>query len=319
MYTIEDVKSRLDNINSVLAVNYTNEVGKRIKEYTVSYRQSGETILGRVDLYFPLFEREIQKRNLPEELKYIAVVESHLDPMAKSKSGAIGLWQFMRATGRMKGLKIDNYLDERKDPEKSTAAALEYLSDLYNRFGDWTLAVAAYNCGPGNVRKAIRRGNSKDYWEIRHHLPRETQKYVPRIIAAMYLMRYYHYHDLSPRNVETDLMYTREVNDGKAHNFYTLAKDLEMDFNTLKQLNPQFQTQYFPKNTGHLTLIIPDSKYELYLEKYDPEVYNAIVKRRRQDALRQKIKEQLMLQKSREVTPVEPLDLIEPSFLVLND
>jgi len=159
-YTTADIKDRLNNLSTVLDIEYTQEVGKRIREYTVSYRVSGEKILGKVDMYFPIFNQEIRRRGLPEELKYVAVVESHLNPNARSKSGAVGLWQFMKSTAKMQGLTINDVIDERKDPVKSTAAALDYLEYLHGKFGNWTLAIAAYNCGPGNVRKAIRsRGN----------------------------------------------------------------------------------------------------------------------------------------------------------------
>ena len=248
------IKNRLDNLSSVIEINYTNEVGRRIRDYTVNYRIAGERILGRVDLFFPLFEQEIAKRNLPEELKYIAIVESNLDPMAYSKAGASGLWQFIKSTGRMQGLKIDRYIDERRDPEKSTKAALDYLSMLYGEFDDWTLAIAAYNCGPGNVRKAIRRGNSTNFWQIRKYLPNETQKYVPRIIAAMYLMQYYHAHDLIPRRVDEDLKYVEKINDGKHHNFYKLSQELGVSYKLIRSLNPQFGTNSIPKNNGSLTL-----------------------------------------------------------------
>lgn len=274
------IKNRLENLSSVIEINYTPEVGRRIREYTVNYRVAGERILGRVDLFFPMFEEEIDKRNLPDELKYIAVVESNLDPTAYSNAGAVGLWQFIKSTGRMKGLKIDNYIDERKDPQKSTEAALEYLIDLYDEFDDWTLAMAAYNCGPGNVRKAIRRGKSRDFWEIRRFLPNETQKYVPRIIAAMYLMQYYHAHELVPENVNEDMRNIVTIKDGRSHNFSKLSKDLEIPFKMLKSLNPQYKTNYFPKNTGQLNLVIPASKYDLYLSTYDEEAYKDLLAQR---------------------------------------
>ncbi len=276
-YSVQDVKERLSNLSSIIDINYTPEVGRRIKEYTVNYRKAGERILGRVDLYFPLFDAELDAMDLPEDIKYIAVVESNLEPTAKSKSGASGLWQFIKSTGRMQGLVINNYIDERNDPKKSTKAALEYLSYLYDSFGDWTLAFAAYNCGPGNVRKAIRRGGSKDYWSIRKHLPNETQKYVPRIIAAMYLLKYYHAHDLQPRLIDEDIRRTVKIQDGIGHNFYKLSQALDMDYNTLRYLNPTFKTKSFPKNDGHLTLVIPSSRERIYLATYQPKIYAAMM------------------------------------------
>ena len=284
------IMSRLDNLSSVIEINYTPEVGRRIREYTVNYRVAGERILGRVGRFFPLFESEINKRNLPDELKYIAVVESNLDPTAHSNAGAAGLWQFVSATGRMHGLTINNYVDERKDPVKSTSAALDYLTYLYEEFGDWTLAIAAYNCGPGGVRKAIRRGNSTNFWDIRFHLPNETQKYVPRIIAAMYLMQYYHAHELIPQDVSEELTNVVEINDGKRHNFTKLAEDLGVSYKTIRKLNPQFKSNYIPKNKGQFTLVIPRSKYEKYLELYDRKALGDLLRERKEH---QEMKERL--------------------------
>ena len=280
-YSVEVIKDRLDNLSSVIDIEYTHEVGRRIREYTVDYRISGEKILGKVDLFFPIFDQEIARRGLPEELKFVAVVESHLNPTAMSKSGAAGLWQFMKSTARMQGLVINDYIDERKDPIKSTAAALDYLEYLHESFGDWTLAIAAYNCGPGNVRKAIRRaGGKRDFWQIRKYMPRETQKYVPRVIAAMYLMQYYHEHNLKPTAIDEDLKFTVEIRDGQKHNFKALAQALDVDYDLLKSLNPQYKQSYFPKNDGHLSLVIPTSAVENYLKNYSPVSYRKLLEKR---------------------------------------
>jgi len=307
-YSVDDIKDRLDNISSIIDINYTPEVGRRIKEYTVNYRVAGERILGRVNLFFPIFEKEINDRNLPKDLMYVAVVESNLEPSAMSKSGAAGLWQFMKATGRMQGLVINKYVDERKDPEKSTKAAVDYLSFLYDSFGDWTLAIAAYNCGPGNVRKAIRRGGSKDYWKIRKHLPNETQKYVPRIIAAMYLMKYYHVHNLNPSIMDEDIKNTVKINDGKGHSFRTLAKELSVDYKTLRYLNPMYKTKSFPKNAGRQTLIIPASRKNIYLAHHDPEAYVVI---RKKELLVEKKRQELIEAQTIQKMKVVPLDRVE--------
>jgi len=317
-FSDQDIKDRLENISSVIDLHYTDEVGRRIREYTVSYRQSGERILGRVGMYFPLFEQEIHARNLPDELKFVAVVESNLEPTAKSKSGALGLWQFIKSTGREQGLKMNNYVDERKDPEKSTKAAMEYLSQLYTSFDDWTLAIAAYNCGPGNVRKAIRRGNSRNYWDIRNHLPRETQKYVPRIIAAIYLMQYYHYHNLSPEQMDQDLMQTISVTDGKKHNLYNLAESLEMDYYTLKSLNPQFKTKYIPENKGHYALVLPRSKYESYLKTFDPISYSILMEKRKTEKLKLELENKEKVRRKR-ISELQMLKVIEPRVIYSSD
>lgn len=295
-YTTEEVKQRLANLSSVLDMRYTPEVGRRIREYTTTYRVAGERILGKVDLYFPLFETEIRLRNLPDELKYVAVVESHLNPFAVSKSGAAGLWQFIPSTARNHGLVINEYLDERKSPEKSTKAALEFLSELYETFGDWTLAIAAYNCGPGGVRKAMRRSGKSDYWGIRNYLPKETQKYVPRIIAAVYLMQYYNEHKLVPEIVDEEIRYTTTIHDGRNHKFDVLAKDLGMSYSHLKTLNSQFTTNRFSAENDQLRLVIPVDKYERYLQMYDPVTYALVQEEKEEKSLveakksRQKIK-----------------------------
>jgi len=304
-YSARDVEERLHNLSSVLDLRYTTEVGKRVKEYTVTYRAAGERILGKINLYFPLFEAELAKRNLPQALKYVAVVESHLDPHAKSKSGAAGLWQFMPPTAKRQGLDITKYIDERQNPQKSTEAALDYLSEMYDKFGDWTLAVAAYNCGPGGVRKAIRRSGKSDYWSIRNYLPKETQKYIPRIVAAIYLMQYYHEHNLVPQGISNEVKYSTVVTDGKRHRFSTLARDLDMELKDLKILNAQFITDHFPKNDGHLELVIPKNKEERYLELYDPALYKAQLEQKNEIAL-QATKEKMV--KSRLLQQLHPID-----------
>lgn len=310
-YSVEDIKDRLDNLSSVIDIEYTQEVGRRIREYTVDYRVSGERILGKVDLFFPIFDQEIARRGLPEELKFVAVVESHLNPHALSKSGASGLWQFMKSTARMQGLVINEIIDERRDPVKSTAAALDYLEFLHESFGNWTLAIAAYNCGPGNVRKAIRRGNSRDFWTIRKHMPRETQKYVPRVIAAMYLMQYYHEHNLEPKAIDEDLMFTMDINDGQHHNFKTLAENIGVEYSVLRSLNPQYKLSYFPKNDGHLSLRIPVSAHINYMKEYNPVTYKKFLEKQAKELKEieeAKLEEELLKYKREKVDPIERIE-----------
>lgn len=291
-FSKELIKSRLENISSIIDLRYTHEVGRRIKEYTVSYRIAGERILGKVDLYFPLFEQEISLRNLPDQLKYVAVVESHLDPRIKSNSGAAGLWQFMPLTAKRQGLVIDKYIDERKDPYKSTVAALEFLSELHETFGDWTLAIAAYNCGPGGVKKAMRRSGGKTYWEIRKYLPKETQKYVPRIIAAIYLMQYYQEHNLEPRYVDRDVKFTKQVWLDKGHNLKTLSKELDMSYDLMRRLNPQCESKVFPASV-HLGLTLPESKYETYIKLHNPAEYKRLLQLRREQEYEKLLREKV--------------------------
>lgn len=302
----EVIQERLDNLSSVIDVRYSTEVGRRIKEYTYNYRVAGEKILGRIDLYFPMFENELHSRNLPDALKYVAVVESHLDVTAKSKSGAVGIWQFMKSTAQMQGLIVNKHLDERKDPVLATKAALDYLEAMYDQFGDWTLAVAAYNCGPGGVRKAIRRSGKNDYWSLRKYLPKETQKYVPRIIAAMYLMQYYHSHDLQPKSVSEDLSNVTTVADGKGHNLVKLSEQLGLESNILILLNNKYITGYFPKNTGEIELRIPVSVYDRYLELHAPEAYKEYLAKRRDEEL-SRIKDSKKIIMREQLAPVDKI------------
>ena len=175
-----------------------------IRGYMLRNREKSEAILGRAPAYFPLFEEELRRAGLPEDLKYLAVVESALDPRARSRSGAGGLWQFMPGTAAMFGLQVNRGVDERSDVEKSTRAAVRFLKEEYARFGDWALVLAAYNGGPGRVRRAMRRSGKRTFWEIRRYLPRETRNYVPAFVAATYLHKYGDLHGLTPRPLTLD-------------------------------------------------------------------------------------------------------------------
>lgn len=262
------IKSRLKNIAGVLDVEYDREIRSRILEYTVYSRGSTEDLLGRAIKYFPLFEEILREKNLPTELKYIAVVESMLKSTAKSNMGAYGMWQFMSSTGRMYGLENDRYVDQRADPVLATEAAFEYLSDLYNQFGDWTVAMAAYNGGPGNIRKAIRKSGKTDFWGMKNYLPKETQKYVPRIIAALYLMNYYHTHNLSPKGFVEDFQETEVVLPTEKMSFVEISQRLNIDLNSLRNMNPMYKTDKVIGN-GDYPLRLPTSRLHMYYIEYD--------------------------------------------------
>ncbi len=278
--TKSEASYRLSQLNSVIDITVTDEVQERIQQYTYTYRSSAEKLLGRTNVYFPLFEREIMRRGMPDDLKYLAVIESMLNPSATSKSGAAGLWQFMKATGKMVGLEVNSVVDQRRSVELSTQGALDYLQSLYDRFGDWNLAIAAYNCGPGNVAKAIRKSGSKDFWKLRKYLPTETQKYLPRFIAAMYLTNFYQHHGLTPNDVNTDHTNYLTVNVNQSLKFSSLAKDLGLENDKiLRELNPEYLSGYVPGKSQY-TIRIPSRTGDKYFQKYEPGVYSKIMEER---------------------------------------
>lgn len=272
----ELIKSRLNNLTGVLDIQYHSEIRSRILQYTVSSRKSTEALLGRAMQYFPLFEEKLREKDLPQDLKYVAVIESMLRPTAKSRVGAYGLWQFMPATGRMYGLNKDRYLDQRADPELATEAAVQYLSDLYDQFGDWTVAIAAYNCGPGNVRKAIRRSGKTDFWGMKRYLPKETQKYVPRVIAASYLMNYYHSHDLTPRGYAAVFQDTETVIPDENMSLKEVSKSLNLDLESLRELNPMYKGDRIVGNKSNI-LRLPSNRVQMYYAVYDQEQLESLL------------------------------------------
>jgi membrane-bound lytic murein transglycosylase D len=235
-----------------------------IKYFLQKRRGFIKVVLGRSPLFFDMFESKLSAYGLPIELKYLSVIESGLRPTVKSRVGALGLWQFMYRTGLYFGLKENSYVDERMDPEKATDAACRYLKKLYGIYGDWNLALAAYNAGPGNVNKAIRRsGNKKTYWEVRPYLPQETRGYVPNFIAAAYLMTYHKEHNIFPEkfnmhNVETDtLCFKSSIHMG------TISKVIDWPLEDIKALNPIYKTTYIPKATPPYCLTGPYDKITL--------------------------------------------------------
>ncbi len=259
---------RLQAIQEVIPLSYNNTVKNVIKFYTEQRRDQVEMMLGLSAYYFPIFEEALDRYDMPLELKYLPVIESALNPKALSRAGANGLWQFMYATGKQMGLEITSFVDERRDPIKSTDAAIRYLRYLYNTYDDWFLAIAAYNCGPGNVNKAIRRsGNRQNYWEIYYRLPRETRGYVPAFIAAAYVMNYYRDHNLRPKLPEipftTDTLF---VNDYL--HFDQLVETLDLEKEQIRSLNPMFRRDVIPaKNDKPYALTLPSEKVLEFIEQ----------------------------------------------------
>ncbi len=249
--------SRLSRINSIVSLPYNNIVRNHIHVYTIRQRDKFSAVLGLKDYYFPMIEDIFDSYGLPTELKYMAVIESALNPNAVSRMGATGLWQFMYSTGRMYGLTINSVVDERRDPVKSTHAAAKYIKDLYNIYNDWILVIAAYNCGPGNVNKAIRRsGNKKDYWDIYYRLPRETRGYIPMYIAAAYAVNYYKEHNIKPLQLNIPVA-TDTIMVNKDIHLSQISEVMGIPLGELRALNPQYKTGLIPGSSKPLALTLP--------------------------------------------------------------
>ncbi len=259
--TTDLLKERLEKLNEKTPFNvaYNPSLERVIKSFLLGKRDLMERMLTASQFYFPLFEEELDKMDIPLEIRYLAVVESALNPRARSRVGATGLWQFMYGTGKMYGLDVSSYVDERRDPIKSTKAACQYLSKLYEIFGDWDLALAAYNSGPGNVNKAIRRsGGYRNYWNIRRYLPRETAGYVPAFLATMYIFEYAEEHGLRQKNAERPYFETDTVHVKKLITFEQIAKLTAVTEDELKLLNPSYKLNIIPYVKGEdYTLRLP--------------------------------------------------------------
>lgn len=258
-FTDGEIKDRLGQLTSAVAPpRFTPAVRSYIKTYTVKKRQHTEAMLGRTAMYFPMFEKYLAEQNMPIDLKYLSVVESALNPDAVSRSGAVGLWQFMPPTGREQGLKINSTVDERKDPHKSTKAAMKYLKRQYDKYNNWELALAAYNGGPGRVNRAIKRGRSKNFWRIKRYLPKETQNYVPAFIAATYIVNFYPDHNLIPSYPEIDLQLTELIKVYKRISFYEIEQMTGAPMHIIKALNPSYKKRYIPANRKGSNLVLPE-------------------------------------------------------------
>ena len=289
VYSKEDYIDRLSRMPTVMEMAYNDVVQKFIDRYTGRLRHSISYMLGASNFYIPIFEQALEMYQLPLELKYLPIIESALNPKAVSRVGASGLWQFMIGTGKQYGLQVNSLVDERRDPVKSSDAAARYLRDLYKIFGDWNLVIAAYNCGPENVNKAIRRANptptrtqeeegvqpqslNKDYWHIYPYLPRETRGYVPAFIAANYIMTYYSQHNICPMTTrlpaKTDtVMVTRNVH------LEQVAEVVGLNIDLLRSLNPMYRRDVVPGATEPSALRLPLTEVTKFLELED-SVYN---------------------------------------------
>lgn len=256
---------------SPMALDYNPVVRSFIDLYSKRRREQVSRMLGLAHYYFPMFEQALDKYDMPLELKYLAVVESALNPTARSRAGAAGLWQFMYATGKLNGLQVNSYVDERHDPIKSTEAACKYLTTLYGIFNDWNLALAAYNSGPGNVNKAIRRSGGKtNYWEIRPFLPRETAGYVPAFIAVNYIMNYHEDHLIFPQDLKPSFFSTDTVVIREKVSFEQLSKLIAVSEEELQFLNPAYRYKVIPKiKSRPYNIVLPADKLGLFIANED--------------------------------------------------
>lgn len=260
---------RLQNLHTVVPLTYNNEVRAFIKSYVRMMNRRLDAMLSLSEYYFPLFEETLDRYNVPEEMKYLTIVESALNPQATSRAGAAGLWQFIYSSGRSYDLEISSLVDERRDPYKSTVAAARLLSALYKMYGDWQMAMAAYNCGPGNVNKAIARsGGKRTFWEIYPYLPRETRGYVPKYIAATYIMNYYHEHGMTAGHyvlpIQVDTIHLHDnVHMGVVERFTGIPRQ------QLRQLNPQFRTDVVPAGSRVYAICVPSRYLSKFLSNED--------------------------------------------------
>ena len=258
---------RLQSMQSAVSLSFNNTVKGFITMYTVRKPKQVAVMLGLANYYFPMFEEALAKYDLPMELKYLPIIESALNPGANSSASAVGLWQFMYSTGKMYKLEISTFVDERRDPLKATDAAARYLRDLYNIYQDWHLVIAAYNCGPGNVNKAIKRsGDAKDYWKIYYRLPKETRGYVPAFIAANYVMNFYQSHNILPKSPDFPIITdTLMVNDYL--HFNQISETIGIPIEQIRSLNPQYRRDIIPASKEKsYSLVLPQDQISAYLE-----------------------------------------------------
>lgn len=269
----EVYQERLRRLPVVMDMPYNSVVQKFIDQYSGRLRRSVSYMLGAGNFYVPIFEEALDYYGLPLELKYLPVIESAFEPKARSHAGAVGLWQFMISTAKRYDLQINSLIDERQDPYKATWAAARYLRDLYKIYGDWSLVIAAYNCGPANVNKAMHRaGGARDYWVIYPYLPRETRGYVPAFIAANYMMNYYCEHNICPMKtkypITTDtIQVTRDLH------MKQIADLCNIEIEAIRALNPQYRTDIIPGNVGPMTVCLPTETLNTLIDLKD-SVYN---------------------------------------------
>ena len=269
-YADDIYRKRIEKIQTPIPLAYNREVQEYIDMYAMRKRGLTERVMGLANLYFPLYEQIFDQQGLPLEFKYLSIVESALNPTAVSRVGATGLWQFMLATGKMYKLKVNSYIDERRDPVKSTMAAAQYFKDMYSIYNDWLLVIAAYNCGAGNVNRAIARsGGKKTFWEISPYLPRETRGYVPAFIAVTYLMNYSSEHNLSAVPPVISFFEADTVLVDRKMQLRDIADAINVPVELLTYLNPVYKKGVIPDADEPMALRLPTSKINTYIASID--------------------------------------------------
>lgn len=252
-----EIKSRFETMECIVQPRYNTTVEGYIKKYLSWDARLASKILGRAATYFPIFEDYLQEHDLPQDLKFLAVLESALNPKATSPVGAVGLWQFMATTGKGYGLTINSEIDERSCPHNSTEAAMNYLSKAYERFGSWELALASYNCGAGNISRAMKRARTDDYWKLVQFLPRETRSFVPAFLAVAYIANYYHLHEINPDFPNLDMQLTEAVKVFDDIDFPTIAAVTGLPVEIVKELNPAFKKDKVPASENGYYVLLP--------------------------------------------------------------
>jgi membrane-bound lytic murein transglycosylase D len=267
-FSDEEYTARMAKISCPIPLSYNRYVKDFIDLYAYRRRALTQRVMGLSNLYFPMYEEILDKEGLPLEFKYLSIIESALNPVAVSRVGATGLWQFMYSTGILYDLKVNSFTDDRRDPVKSTYAACKYFKDMYAIYGDWLLVIASYNCGAGNVNKAIKRsGGKKNFWEIMQYLPAETRSYVPAFIAVAYVMNYSREHNLYPITPAYSYFQVDTINVTKQVNFNVIASQIDLPLDVISFLNPIYKKNYIPDTEESYTLRLPTNKIALYMAK----------------------------------------------------
>lgn len=259
-FTYSDIEKRVQAMDHEMDFELNDKIFSFIQYFTVRNRDYTKMVLARKELYFPLFDAYLAKHEMPLEIKYLAIIESGLDPQIKSRVGAMGLWQFMPATGKMYGMNVNSDVDDRMDPELSSDAAAKYLKSLYRMFRDWEVALAAYNCGPGNVRKAIRKSGGKTtFWGIYNYLPTETRSYLPQFQAMLYVLNHLEAHNLHPEEPTYAIAYEK-IKFNRAMSLEKLAELTDICLTDLESLNPSVKNLKIPESNRSMAVNIPKSK-----------------------------------------------------------